>query len=251
MRVVVLVPFNADGSGKSRLSPVLTPDERWRLCLSMLADTLSECRRAVLQGHASETLVVYRPQEPGLAPPDFAETCRRCEAIALEDGRKGLDDGISKATAYAVEELGAQATVVVHPDLVLFDSSVLRRVKRILVRIDGGVVLCPATGGGLSLWARKPADAIQSLHDADGPPSFVRHLEAARKANVEVHLLDSLRGHVDLDVPEDLFLLLNYMSTFKPRCPTTLLLRDLVKNLSVEPFRAASRDVQLRLQTIK
>lgn len=170
MRTVV--PFDPRNPN-SRLSPVLTGEQRREFAAAMLADVLDAVRGA---GGDPEILAT--------APLD-----RDVGAPVSVDDRS-----LSAVVQDAVD--GELPVAVVMADLALATSEAVGR----LFDAGGDVALAPGTAGGTNgLVAREPGFSVD-YHGA----SFRDHEAAAERAGLGVAVVDSFRLAVDVDDEADL-----------------------------------------------
>ncbi|WP_232702889.1 2-phospho-L-lactate guanylyltransferase [Halobacterium wangiae] len=168
MRVVV--PFDPT-EPNTRLSSVLTPEERREFADAMLADVLN----AVQAAGGSPELLASAPVDVD-APVTVDD---RSLSVAVNDA---LADGVPAA--------------VVMADLALVTPGALAD----LFDADGDVVVAPGRGGGTNaLVVREPAFQV----DYHGV-SYRDHVTAAEDVGASVATVDSFRLAVDIDERADL-----------------------------------------------
>jgi 2-phospho-L-lactate guanylyltransferase len=170
MRVVV--PFSADRP-KSRLSPVLDPEERQAFAHAMLEDVLDALAST---GH-EPTVVATAPVE--------------CDTPVDVDDRP-LTDAVDDR----LPDAGDDPTAVVMADLALATSGALAR----LFAPDADVVFAPGRGGGTNALVVRHPDFRVDYHGA----SIRDHREIAREIGAETATVDSFRLATDVDEPADL-----------------------------------------------
>jgi len=170
MRVVV--PFGADRP-KSRLSPVLDPEERQVLARTMLDDVLDALASA---GH-EPTVVATAPVE--------------CDAPVEVDDRP-LTDAVDDR----LPDVGDEPVAVVMADLALATPEALDR----LFAPDADVVFAPGRGGGTNALVVRHPDFHVDYHGA----SIRDHREIARTVGAGRATVDSFRLATDVDEPADL-----------------------------------------------
>jgi len=169
MRLVVPV---SGSDPKTRLSSVLTPDERREFTESMLADV---CGALEAAGHS---------------PAVVATAPITCDAPVTVDER-GLDSLVNGLLAETDGRLA-----VVMADLPLLAPGTVER----LFAPDADVVLAPGTGGGTNAFVSRHPDFRVDYHGA----SIRDHRQIAREAGASVAEVDSHRLAADIDEPEDL-----------------------------------------------
>ncbi|MDM7911893.1 MAG: 2-phospho-L-lactate guanylyltransferase, partial [Methanotrichaceae archaeon] len=175
-----IVPFKHNGA-KSRLSSVLTQEERRRLAFAMLSDVLD-----VVTGFSCATVL----SRPGL---DIVEVGRDVDVLESE---LDLNDALNSLIAEEVRRCWPSDILIVMADLALLTG---KDVAGIL-NCDGDVVLCPGRGGGTNMiLIRSPKfrTCYQGL-------SFQKHLEFAKKAGLKATVFESFRASCDIDEPDDL-----------------------------------------------
>lgn len=185
---VVIVPLRAPGVGKTRLAPMLDPDQRAALAGAMVSDVVTALRAASLDRillaaggeaavSAGESLgVEVRPDPPG----------------------SGTLDAV---LASATEALAANADVLVVPaDLPRLTAADVRAV----VSSDAQVVLAPTTTGGTGALLRRSSARIATAY---GQGSAARHRELARVAGATLGEVRRNGFLHDVDTWEDLLAL--------------------------------------------
>ncbi|WP_135304261.1 2-phospho-L-lactate guanylyltransferase [Haloarcula amylovorans] len=167
MRVVVPV---SGSDPKTRLSPVLSPDERREFTKAMLTDVL-----AALDGAG------YDPEVVSTAPIE-------CDAPVTVDDR-GLD-------ALVNDLLTEEALAVVMADLPLITPETVER----LFAPDADVVLAPGLGGGTNAFVCRHPDFYVDYHGA----SIRDHRRIAAEVGADLTEVDSRLLATDIDEPADL-----------------------------------------------
>jgi len=173
MRVVVPV---SRSDPKTRLSSVLSPDERREFAEAMLADVVDAVTAA---GHEPEVI--------STAPLD-------CAAPVTVDER-GLDPLVNDLLASTVTD-DESALAVVMADLPLATSKSIER----LLAPDADVVLAPGLGGGTNAFVSRHPEFRVDYHGA----SIRDHRRIARDVGAAVAEVDSRRLATDIDEPGDL-----------------------------------------------
>ena len=169
MRVVVPV---SGSDPKTRLAPVLTPDERRDFTEAMLADVLRSLGRT---DRATEVVAT--------APV-------ACDAPVTVNER-GLDALVNDLLAETDGKLA-----VVMADLPLLTPDAVEK----LFAPDADVVLAPGLGGGTNAFVSRHPDFRVDYHGV----SIRDHRDIARAAGASVAEVDSRRLATDIDVPGDI-----------------------------------------------
>jgi len=199
MALWAVVPVKPLRRGKSRLSGVLSDEERTSLNRKLLTHTIDTL---IELPELEQVLVVSRdPEALALARYRGART-------VLEDGAPHLNVALARATVIATT-YAARGVLILPADLPQISA------EDIQTMIEAGqnppvVVIAPDYHGeGTNAMLVNPAGLIQ--YDF-GPQSFERHVAQAESKGAEVKVLnlDSL-AH-DVDMPEDLTFLNGQLS---------------------------------------
>lgn len=179
--VLAIVPVKSLEGAKSRLAPLLGPEERAALVQRMLADVLAACS-------ASEAVVrtlVVTP-EPRLAPAD---------ADVLVDAGEGHAAAVASALADPRARGGA---LVVMADCALATAAALDR----LAAAARPVALAPALDGGLNALALRDPRAFEPVFGV--PRAAELTVAQAWAVGLEPAVLDVPELAFDVDEPGDL-----------------------------------------------
>ncbi len=178
--VRVVIPFKHLGP-KSRLSSVLSPQERRLLATAMLKDVLS----AVL-GLGPATVL----SQPGL---DIVEVGLDVEIMESELELNGALNSLIEDEAR--RGWPSDILIVVADLALLTEEDVVG-----ILNCEGDVVLCPGRGGGTNMiLIRDPRfrTCYRGL-------SFPKHLRLAEELGLRATVFESFRAGCDIDLPEDL-----------------------------------------------
>jgi 2-phospho-L-lactate guanylyltransferase len=194
MTIWAIVPVKPLRHGKSRLSGVLTEDQRTRLNRSLLEHTLTKISEI---SEISNTLVISRD------PAALAVARNLGARTLLEDHAPQLNTALNRATAVAGAH-AAHAILILPADLPRIES------KDIRILLDLGknppvVVIAPdrRRDGTNGLFI----SPVGLMEFSFGAGSFKRHCDRARLAGAAVKIARSPGLELDLDLPEDLDLL--------------------------------------------
>lgn len=194
MTLWAIVPVKPLRRGKSRLSGVLTEDERTALNQSMLINTIKTLREVP---EIDVILVVSRD-------PSALAIARTYEArTVLEDGSPELNTALRRATKVA-QTYQAREIIVLPADLPLITPEKIRD----FISYSGNppeVIIAPdRRKDGTNALYISPADLIDFCY---GKGSFNIHFEQAKKAKANIKIVEDDAFALDLDLPEDLDLL--------------------------------------------
>jgi 2-phospho-L-lactate/phosphoenolpyruvate guanylyltransferase len=187
---MILVPVKNLSDAKQRLSPILTPEERFALAQAMCEDVLQ-----ALAGWQKRPPVAVVTSDPFAR--DLANRFK-FEVIG-DDHNAGETSAIEMATAVS-RQRGATSTLVVPADIPLIGSAELQKIADSAP--PGGALLVPdaARRGTNAAW-RSPGDLFPLRFGND---SFLPHLEAAKATNLPCIVLELPGIARDVDRPEDL-----------------------------------------------
>lgn len=192
MALWAIVPVKPLRRGKSRLSSVLSEDDRAKLNQRLLLRTVDTLKRIPELG---DVLVVSRdPEALALARDHGARTLQ-------EDGAPHLNVALERATVVAKSYM-AEAVLILPADLPQVSG------EDIAAMLEAGrgeppiVVIAPDHHReGTNALFVNPVGII----DYDfGKGSFERHCERARQAGATLKIIDLPSLARDVDVPEDL-----------------------------------------------
>jgi 2-phospho-L-lactate guanylyltransferase len=166
----VYVPFDPRDPN-TRLSSLLSPDQRRAFADAMLTDVLAAIETA---GHEPTVL----------STTDIDRDC----PVTVDD--RPLTEAVN-----AVLDSGTPAAVVM-ADLPLATVEAIET----LVGADADIVIAPGLGGGTNALCVRHPEFRVDYHDG----SYQKHLERARECNATTQTIDSFRLAVDTDERADL-----------------------------------------------
>ena len=194
MNLWAVVPVKPLRRGKSRLSGVLTEEERAFLNYNMLGHTM-KVLTSVPSIH--QVLVISRdPAALALAREFGART-------VMEDSSSELNMALQRATVVAMMS-SAQSMLVLPADLPLITPA---SIQALVDRADKPpeIVIAPdRRREGTNALLMNPAGLIQYSF---GLHSFQTHVQDAQKYRIRVEVYEDPALSLDLDLPEDLDLL--------------------------------------------
>ena len=196
-RVWAVVVARVGDGAKSRLSPVLEPEERTWLARAMLADVLGVCldSRDVLDG----TLAVVDQKARDVAA-RFATTL-------LDDPSRGDMNAAVRAGVGTAQARGATSVLVLPGDIPSISVADVRHIVGVAGMAPRAVVVAASRDGqGTNALLLRPPHVIAPSF---GPPSVRRHLEAGYAAGARTRLIENLGLARDVDTPPDLASLLD------------------------------------------
>jgi 2-phospho-L-lactate/phosphoenolpyruvate guanylyltransferase len=191
MTLWAIVPVKPLRRGKSRLSGVLTEDERTALNKSMLINTIK-----TLKGVPEIDVILVVSRDPSAL-----SLAREYDArTVLEDGSPELNTALRRASMVA-QTYQAHEILVLPADLPLITPDDVRE----FIAHSGNppeVIIAPdRRKDGTNALYINPANLIDFRY---GEGSFNIHLEQAKKANARIEIIEHKSFALDLDLPEDL-----------------------------------------------
>jgi len=170
----VIIPFKLNNP-KSRLSSILSLEERRKLAELMLEDVLD----VVLK--FTDNIIVLVPENMHLS----------LDVEVVED-RRDLNDAINSRIE--------KDTAIIMSDLPLLNYKVLKD----FLNCDGDIIIAPGRRGGTNMLLIRDERFKVSYHYG----SFLKHVEIAKKLGLKVEIFDSFYASIDIDNEQDLLELL-------------------------------------------
>lgn len=195
MSELIVVPHRGLEAAKTRLAPILSPDERVALSRRLLQRVLG-----AIGGRGDRCRALVISPDPALA-----EVVEPAGARLLVQRGMGLNAGLEQARALALSE-GVELLAVLHGDLPNLESDDISALVG-AVQLPAGVAIAPdRRWSGTNGLAMRPADAVAFRF---GPGSFEAHQQAATAAGLPVTVVERPGLAFDLDTPADLERLLH------------------------------------------
>lgn len=191
MSVWAIIPVKPLNRAKSRLSGVLSPEQRHKLAESMFRHVLQVIRTVP---QITGTLVISRDTKALAIARDYGAY------TVQESGAPELNAALMRATQ-VVAGWRTNAVLVLPADLPLIAS---QDITGILQMGQYGPVVVLATdqnGDGTNAMLIRPPGLITYAY---GVGSFQRHSSLAKEAGAELRVYHSERLMLDIDLPEDL-----------------------------------------------
>jgi len=199
--VFVIIPVKRLDNAKSRLSSLLTNDERKQFCLKMLEDVL---RTVKSTKRAHEKVVVSKD-------PMVTQIAKNFEVAYLKERKRGLNKTVSEAVDWCIERR-ATSVLVLPADIPLVAPTDLNRIFTLGEKAS--MVISPSRNGkGTNALLLTPPNVSPTFY---GPRSFQRHIKEASRLKISFRRYRSSRIALDIDTVEDLtyFISLKAKETF-------------------------------------
>jgi 2-phospho-L-lactate guanylyltransferase len=191
MSIWAIVPVKPLRLGKSRLSSVLSDNERAALNRRFLEQTLDTLRNTP---EITQILVVSRD-------PAVLAVARQYGARTVhEDGTPNLNSALARAT-FLARQYASQGVLVLPADLPLLTKEDLSYFLEFVGKPPCVVISPDRHDNGTNALLVSPGGMIASDF---GSGSFLRHCEAARQAGANLQVVRNERIMLDLDTPDDL-----------------------------------------------
>lgn len=184
--VKIVIPFKITNP-KSRLSSVLSIEERVQLAKLMLLDVIdaiTECFKS------NKEITVLVPSITNEMQEFRKEVEEFYNGVTFKEDPGSLDEAINQI-------IGTEKEVaIVMSDLPLLTSRVLQR----FFNCDGDVVISPGRKGGTNMLLVRDSRFRVSYHYG----SFIKHLKIAEQLGIKATVFDSFYASVDIDDESDL-----------------------------------------------
>jgi len=187
--VFVIIPVKRLDNAKSRLSSILTDDERKHFCLKMLEDVLETVNSTK---HPHETVVISKD-------PTVSKIAKNFEAAYLKERKTGLNKAVSEAVDWCVE-MGAASVLVLPADIPSVMPTELERIFTLGEKASM-VISSSRNGKGTNALLLTPPNVSPTFY---GPHSFQRHIKEAKKLKISCRRYRSPGLALDIDTIEDL-----------------------------------------------
>lgn len=191
--VIAVVPIRSLRNGKTRLAPILAPDERAELMRCSAARVIG----AAVDSHVVDTVLVISPDAEALAWASGFP--RRVTPLAQPSAYPGLNGAIAFARDWALER-DADSLLSLFADLPLLSMFDIRR----LVRRRAPLVLGPdRRGEGTNAMMLRLQGAGADFRFNFGEGSLEKHLREAERLGIGATIEVTAGIGFDLDTPLD------------------------------------------------
>lgn len=203
MSLWVIVPVKPLRRSKSKLTNILSEEERAILNLKMYENTLRELKDIKIP---HQVLVVSKDSSVlSLARSYNTKTLQ-------EDGDGGLNLALKKAIQ-VVKAYAAQSVLILPADLPFITKEDIEGVMEYSVSHSFMLISPDRKMSGTNLLFMSPPDLIEFSY---GPGSFERHVRQAQAQNAHIEVRKFGSAELDIDSPEDFELykkLINFEDT--------------------------------------
>jgi 2-phospho-L-lactate guanylyltransferase len=205
MKIAAVIPMKSLHSAKSRLSNILTAQQRKNLAMYLLDATIKELKKS---NFITEIIIVSN---------DKAVQKYTCinDIKFIKDSDEGVNPAVILADKYCIDN-GINANIVIPQDLPFISAKEIDEICTISNKYHKCIIICPSKRlDGTNVLFRKPPDVIKTHYDNN---SYMNHLIEAYKFKIPIESLDIVKLRFDLDTKEDLlelFPLENWNSVLK------------------------------------
>lgn len=205
MKIAAVIPMKSLHSAKSRLSNILTAQQRKNLAMYLLDATIKEIKKSCI---ISEIIIVSN---------DKAVKNYSClnNLKFIKDSEEGVNKAVILADNYCINN-GINANIVIPHDLPFISAKEIDKICTMSNKYHKCIIICPSKRfDGTNILFRKPPDVIKTHYDDN---SYMNHLKEAYKFKIPIESLDIVKLRFDLDTKEDLlelFPLENWNSVLK------------------------------------
>ncbi|PKO07569.1 MAG: 2-phospho-L-lactate guanylyltransferase [Chloroflexi bacterium HGW-Chloroflexi-3] len=190
MSLWVIIPVKPLRRSKSKLTNILSEEDRAILYLNLYENTLKALKQIKVP---HQVLVVSKDSSVlSLARSYNAKTLQ-------EDGDSGLNLALKKAIQ-VVKAYSAQSVLILPADLPFITKEDIEGVMEYSVEYSFMLISPDRKMSGTNLLFMSPPDMIDFSY---GPGSFERHVRQAQAQNVHLEVRKFDSAELDIDSPED------------------------------------------------
>lgn len=202
-KIAAVIPMKNLNFAKSRLSTILTRQQRKNLIFFLLDITIKTLKESRL---ITEIIVVS--SDKTIEKFSFENSLK----FIKEDYDSGVNNAVILADRYCINN-NIDANIVIPHDLPFISAKEIDQICNISEKYPKCIILCPSKRfDGTNILFRKPPNVIKTFYDDN---SYMNHLKEAQKHNIPIESLELDNLMFDIDTREDLielFTLQNWKS---------------------------------------
>lgn len=202
-KIAAVIPMKNLNFAKSRLSTILTRQQRKNLIFFLLDITIKTLKESRL---ITEIIVVS--SDKTIEKFSFENSLK----FIKEYSDSGVNNAVILADRYCINN-NIDANIVVPHDLPFISAKEIDQICNISEKYSKCIILCPSKRfDGTNILFRKPPNVIKTFYDDN---SYMNHLKEAQKHNIPIESLELDNLMFDIDTREDLielFTLQNWKS---------------------------------------
>jgi len=193
-RADVVIPVKKLSESKTRLSEILSLEDRQRLVLVMLEDVLTSLKKSSLV----DQVFIITPDKHVM---DYASSFG---VKTIRDlARNGINNSIARVTRRELKSRSASPLLVLPVDVPLVRSRTIDgMIGKLGNPVDPLVVISPSGSKGTNALLRNPPNVIPTRYGAN---SFDAHIVEAASRKIPLMVYRSEDLELDLDTPSDLY----------------------------------------------
>jgi 2-phospho-L-lactate guanylyltransferase len=190
-KIAAVIPMKNLHYAKSRLSNILTLQQRKKLVLFLFNITIKTLKKSKF---ISEIIVVSSDKT-------IEKFSFKNGLIFIKDLDNGVNNAIILADRYCVQN-NIDANIVIPHDLPFISVKEIDYICNISEKYPKCVIICPSKRfDGTNILFRKPPSVIVTFYDNN---SYLNHLKEAEKFNIPLESINLDNLMFDIDTREDL-----------------------------------------------
>jgi 2-phospho-L-lactate guanylyltransferase len=190
-KIAAVIPMKNLHYAKSRLSNILTLQQRKELVLFLFNITIKTLKKSKF---ISEIIVVSSDKT-------IEKFSFKNRLIFIKDLDNGVNNAIILADRYCVQN-NIDANIVIPHDLPFISVKEIDYICNISEKYPKCVIICPSKRfDGTNILFRKPPRVIATFYDNN---SYLNHLKEAEKFNIPLESINLDNLMFDIDTREDL-----------------------------------------------
>ena len=202
-KIAAVIPMKNLNFAKSRLSTILTLQQRKNLAFFLLNTTIKTLKESQL---IYEIIVVS--SDKTIEKFSFENSLK----FIKEDSDSGVNNAVILADRYCINN-NIDANIVIPHDLPFISAKEIDQICNNSEKYPKCIIICPSKRfDGTNILFRKPPNVIKTFYDDN---SYMNHLKEAQKHNIPIESLELDNLMFDIDTREDLielFILQNWKS---------------------------------------
>lgn len=204
-KIAAIIPMKNLHFAKSRLSTILTLQQRKNLAFFLLNTTIKTLKESRL---ITEIIVVS--SDKTIEKFSFENSLE-----FIKDSDDGINNAVILADRYCINN-NIDANIVIPHDLPFISANEIDQICNISEKYPKCIIICPSKRfDGTNILFRKPPNVIRTFYDDN---SYINHLKEAQKLHIPIESLDLDNLMFDIDTKEDLIelsILQNWKSFLK------------------------------------
>ena len=190
-KIAAIIPMKNLHFAKSRLSTILTLQQRKNLAFFLLNTTIKTLKESRL---ITEIIVVS--SDKTIEKFSFENSLK-----FIKDSDDGINNAVILADRYCINN-DINANIVIPHDLPFISANEIDQICNISEKYPKCIIICPSKRfDGTNILFRKPPNVIRTFYDDN---SYINHLKEAQKLHIPIESLDLDNLMFDIDTKEDL-----------------------------------------------